>query len=134
MNTHITRDGKTMLIASMDDRHLLNTINLKLSQMEEAKKIIYSNLSGMNAIFFDGVNSKVKDEAIRFVKGYEDILSIYILEASIRKLDIESYLNRLRGLIERSESLIVPTFVNNINMIDYDEDDEYEDDYNYDFD
>ena len=32
---HTTREGKTMLIAQMDDTHLLNTIRLKVSRMAD---------------------------------------------------------------------------------------------------
>jgi len=100
MKTHITKDGNRMYISQMEDIHLLNTVNLKLNNLDKAKKalLVKGNL------FLDNINGMIYSEesAEAYIETFIESFSEYILEVVIRGLDISDIRSRYIELIERS--------------------------------
>ena len=93
-NTHTTRDGVTMLVANMEDSHLLNTIKLLCKDIEQNRLVLISDIEETSIDYILSWYDlwDLKEFAKNKIRnGYNNIL-IYVLEASIRWLDISTQL------------------------------------------
>lgn len=119
MKYHRTKDGEEILIAQMDDKHLLNTINFFLKKLEAAKCIVDGNESKfsqlVNGIAYD------EDSATRYIDHFNDTFGHYILEAIIRSLDIEDSIECYIALIGRRAALAKNVLLIDKNIVDDDD-------------
>ena len=99
---HETKNGEKMLIAQMDDTHLINTIKLYASKIEQSLAMIdkYSTLKESEKIKIEGENGGVICLMFKTENIAVGILSIYY---ETENLNVEEG----RLLSELSEILIV---------------------------
>ena len=95
---HETKNGEKMLIAQMDDTHLINTIKLYASKIEQSLAMIdkYSTLKESEKILygFEYNNKDLIKEATQLIQSSTDGLTAYVFEASIRNLNVSQYLQK----------------------------------------
>lgn len=98
---HKTRDGREILLAELEDLHLINIISNKLDTLEEAKLILTDDAPRNK--FDTALYGEVMNEeyAYDFVADFDRAIGPYIAEASIRELDIRDLLDRYRQLVGR---------------------------------
>lgn len=87
-----------MLIAQMDDTHLINTIKFYASKIEQSLAMIdkYSTLKESEKILygFEYNNKDLIKEATQLIQSSTDGLTAYVFEASIRNLNVSQYLQK----------------------------------------
>lgn len=127
---HTTREGQKMLIASMTDAHLKNTIDLGIKNITECQKIIESDVairSNLDYITSGITTENLKKEAEAKLKMYISLLPGYIFEACIRGI---SYTDKLQAIYGRKEMIdlkvsnALPDYSDSDDEYDYDENDE----------
>lgn len=95
---HYTADGGSILIAAMDDQHLLNTIALFCRKMENVRSAV--DQQGTASAFeralygFDTVSAE--DAASMIRQGIETVAP-YVFEAALRGLDVRADLQAAIG-------------------------------------
>ena len=95
---HKTKDGRTMLVAEMDDSHLINTINYIILRMDDAKKMLSFDNNDFASIV---MKRKINTDAVKErVHALYIIIHRYIVEAIMRRLEIEEQLDLLRELLK----------------------------------
>jgi hypothetical protein len=102
---HKTRTGGTMLIAQMDDKHLLNTIKMNVRHLAFAKAVLSEGEK--TSEFFKALYPEQMTErtARTVVADWDIALGPYVIEANIRGLDIDKEIQNIRDLFSRSEAL-----------------------------
>jgi hypothetical protein len=112
MTTHTTKEGETLLIAQMEDSHLLATINLFCKNFEAARLVLKGNSqpfageSVLNALNPEFSKDRVLDAARSAIRAYSSKLPDYICEAAIRGLDIAAPLQSAYGRKAKSPSQV----------------------------
>jgi hypothetical protein len=95
---HETKNGEKMLIAKMDDTHLINTIKVYAAKIEQSLAMIdkYSTLKESEKILygFEYNNKDLTKEATQLIQSSTDGLAAYVFEASIRNLNVSQYLQK----------------------------------------
>ena len=96
-NTHTTEDGQTMLIGQMSDDHLKNTIKRLCRELKQCSMILSNQAvidkTGLLQAINENYNTEeMKERAEMSAKGIHESLKNYVLEASLRKLDISENL------------------------------------------
>ena len=105
MIVHNTMDGKQMLVIEMEDGHLLNMIGYVIKNLKIAKSILVEdNKNNFKNIIYGKKMDKF--EAEQYIKNYEELISVYVLEAKIRGLNIDKHIDNLREILEREEQYI----------------------------
>ena len=99
---HTTKEGIVMDISQMDDNHLINTINLHVTKLQEAKNIIDGiSKSKFSTKFYD--EEDYTKEAEIYVEFFNHRFAHYIFEATIRNLNIEIPMQSLRDILNRAD-------------------------------
>ena len=94
---HKTRAGKSLFIYEMDDDHLLNTIDLLIIKLEEAKKALAEDSNNFKNVVYQ---RNIDKESLKRKSTFFLItLQKYVFEAVIRKLDIEDQIKALKDLL-----------------------------------
>lgn len=99
---HKTTQGEIMPIYSMDDKHLLNTINLYIRILEESKNILNGEKeqNQFNKILYkDRQNMIVAAE--KYVQLFNEKISPYFFEALIRNFNLDKQIKNLQMIIGR---------------------------------
>ena len=95
---HTTATGETILIASMEDSHLLNAIGLFCRKMEHARAAADAPSTATEfereLYGFDSVSAK---DAAAIVRQGMALLQPYVLEAALRGLDVRADLQAAIG-------------------------------------
>ncbi|WGV29197.1 hypothetical protein [Halotia branconii] len=123
--THTTKDGQSMLICQMEDRHLSNTIKSFCREIEKCRKILTQPTAENQLIaVFNPTYSQanLKSQAEKQLKNYHQKLQPYLAEAFLRRLNL---VNEVRIAYGRTERVF-----NSFNIIlelPVDNDDDYED-------
>lgn len=108
---HIKSDGTEMLIASMEDKHLINTIKKACRMIKELSdlldgKINYIKseaiLNGMAKQLEDFDEENIKDKLITLRNGLGD----YLLECSIRNINVHE---TIKEAFKRDSKMTDPT-------------------------
>ena len=95
---HTTADGIRMPLLAMSDQHVLNTINVFLRRMTEAKHAMTGHAMNFGMLAYGmKVDRKTAEEMFPYVYAR---LRKYIAEAAIRQLDISTQTAQLRELLE----------------------------------
>lgn len=94
MKTHRTKEGEYMLIASMTDQHLLNTITAMGKAIKTLMVIKPKNLLDRALYSREDISEEDRLEKIREIDGN---LGHYVLEASIRGMDLKELLQKIYG-------------------------------------
>lgn len=109
---HTTKDGKTMLIAEMDNNHLSNTINLICSRISDIAQILDSgtplkSMTKSQAVMLniDEVYKEIDEEHLEdILHSATEHLQPYVFEASLRDMNVTPILQRT---FKRSEALVI---------------------------
>ena len=87
---HWTKQGQSIPINKMDDTHLINTINLHIRKLGEAKEVLNQ---GENVTKFDKLIGRAEfmDEfqAESFVEFSKRKLPLCVFEAILRNIDVK---------------------------------------------
>lgn len=106
LEQHTTRDGTTMLIAQMDDRHLLNTIKLFSKALPEFRNIAESNESvSMDDILYNVPEEMSPEDAIVLWRNTVRHLQPYLAEALLRDAIRDDVAALMQERIQRSTAL-----------------------------
>lgn len=114
MIVHKTKDGVELFICSMDDDHLMNTIRYIITHLETAKSIVEKVTRSFDHLMYGSEMSE--EQAEDLIRNYDRYLSAYVLEANVRKLNIDNEMERLNNFLERSTAKKVSI---NKKMISY---------------
>lgn len=95
--THVTKDGRKILIASMENDHLINTIKLYCNNIKSSLNFIdnYSNLKESEKLLYFSkrdIDEESIENAKSTIQANINNLSSYVFEACIRNLNISEYL------------------------------------------
>jgi hypothetical protein len=123
--THTTKDGQSMLICQMEDRHLSNTIKSFCREIEKCRKVITqpSVENELIAIFNSGYSqANLKEQAVNQLKKYHQRLQPYLGEALLRGLDLSKELKIAYGRIGQIKN----SFGITLELIEGDDDREYD--------
>ena len=101
MNNHITKEGKSMPISSMEDSHLINTINFHIKRLQKAKELLNSGFKENKFINTYQKRYINLEDVEDYIQEFDEKIAKYIYEANIRDLNIRSSLDVLRNIIER---------------------------------
>ena len=107
---HVTKEGKRMLIAEMDDDHLLNTIHLFVKAMNE----VYLASRGVSNKYQSklyGVEVLDPEQAAIMINDFLSQAAPYFFEAFFRSSTLvrmekhETIINLMRSFLEREGKL-----------------------------
>ena len=124
---HTTSDGDSMLVCQMTDSHLTNMIKLLCKQMVEARALLDGGsissdpLLGILAPQFNA--RAVREKAEAAIRLVHETLPPYVLEASLRGIDLGHLLQAAYGRREQLSSLQVPKVLTGDSWEDDDDDD-----------
>ena len=85
--THTTKEGREILIASMEDSHLRNMVNLLLDELVKCKQALtlkVEDLDEWQSALMDVNPKKLKNQAKQRLNGLIDKLEPYMFECMIR--------------------------------------------------
>ena len=91
--SHTTKEGDSMLICSMEDSHLINTIKLILRHIKTASSVLCGQQSENHliAVFSPSYSAAAqKERAEESIRFYHRKIQPYIMEAALRGLDISA--------------------------------------------
>lgn len=129
---HTDSKGNTMLIAQMDDRHLINTINQKLRLFAEAKAALGINISTTDPLISilapQLSTERLQRQAKQRIQDIHESIQPYILEASLRGLGITVQLQKAYGRTIKLPDLGVQ---NLLPESESESDDDYDSDSDY---
>lgn len=107
-NTHTTSDGVEMLIASMDNNHLLNTIKIHAKRIHSARHSLQGGAveDPLIQIFQPEYCRAAMERRAKsaIISAHTDLYD-YVMEASLRGLDVTQILQTAYG---RSEAIATP--------------------------
>lgn len=133
-NTHRTKEGDVMLVAEMEDSHLLNTIRLMLRNLAEARRIAESGnvRSDYFATVLSGRDPKAAQrQAKEMMMGIHATVQPYIAEAALRGIEITALLRVTYGRDKALERTAMPTALLGELDADYEIDDEYDPEFDH---
>lgn len=125
--SHITKDGQSMLICQMDDKHLSNTIKAYCREIEKCRKVVTqpSVENQMIAIFSSNYSqANIKEQAANHLKIYHQKLQAYLGEALLRGLSLSNELKIAYGRTGQIKNAFGIT----LELVEGDDDHDYEDD------
>ncbi|MEA5603208.1 hypothetical protein [Nostoc sp. UHCC 0252] len=131
--THISKDGVTVLVCQMDSKHLSNTIKAYCREIEKCRKVVNqpSVENQMIAIFNSNFSqSNLKEQAVKQLKIYHERLQPYLGEALLRGLNLSNELKIAYGRTGQIKNAFCGITLELIQGDD-DDDDGYEDDYSH---
>lgn len=100
---HRTRDGEVVALAGMTSSHLVNTIAMFSTRMEEATKLIEQDpkqRTGRQAALYGKEDTTMPPEKYQaMVRGYYERIGPYITEAALRD-DID--ISKVRNIVRRA--------------------------------
>lgn len=100
MNIHTTKEGDQMLIASMTDDHLLNMIRLLCGSMANARMVITGTAQEdpiLKVLEPGFSHAAIKTKAEETIRRGHSLIQPYVLEAALRRLDIQAHLHQAYG-------------------------------------
>lgn len=98
MFKHTSNQGITVLVAEMEDDHLMNTINVFCSKIKAARIRLDSNIEISNSSKHLYDTDKIDERAIgKSFKTLTEKVSKYVFEASVRGLDVSKKLQDAYG-------------------------------------
>jgi hypothetical protein len=107
---HTTKEGKTISISAMDDDHLYNTIVMHCREIDEQVTIATGEFDPDNefdALFTQQADPQyVKQQARQRIQSTEIKLAAYVLEASIRNIDVSKPLQIAYRRSKKSRSSV----------------------------
>ena len=128
---HTTSDGDSMLVCQMTDRHLTNMVKLLCKQMVEARALLEGGslpCDPLLGILAPQFNAKaVREKAESAIKLIHETLPPYVLEASLRGIDLGHLLQAAYGRREQLPNLQAPKVLT-IDSCEDDDDDDDDDD------
>lgn len=86
-NIHTTRDGEQMLIAQMEDKHLINTIRMILRKVQSATAALSNpvTINPMIGVFHPEMKTdEIRRKAENVIRQGVDSLQPYLMEAYMR--------------------------------------------------
>lgn len=104
---HRTKEGQIMPINTMEDKHLINTINLFITKLDDAKWVLEEN----DSAFYRAVNGIEMDKsgAKNYANNFVEVVSPYITEAVIRGLNLVEQRENMQNLLGREGRVKEPT-------------------------
>ena len=106
--THRMKDGTTILIAEMGDKHLVNVIKLYCRQIEEQANIALGSYTPQDEMLSLFVNQATPEHQKQLAKNKIQelyrLLAWYVLEASLRNLDVAEPLQKAMRRKDRIRS------------------------------
>ena len=127
---HTTSDGDSMLICQMNDTHLQNMIRMLCKQMLEARALLDGGsissdpLLGILAPQFNA--RAVREKAEAAIRLIHETLPPYVVEASLRGIDLGHLLQAAYGRREQLPNLQVPKPITIDRLKEDDDDDDNE--------
>lgn len=97
---HVTRQGVEMDVREMADSHLVNTVNMVLDKLGDAKVALEAKDSKF--LRLAGEQAHDQEAAARYVTSATKALPGYIYEMVLRDLDVKPVGEKLRGVLGRS--------------------------------
>lgn len=105
--THRTREGVELLIAEMDDEHLLNTINFWLSKLRRARAAVDApQRTGFNKLLYRTYEQEDTEWAESAIEEFYIMAPRYFMEALLRDLDLNPEVRILQEVMGRSQRLM----------------------------
>lgn len=95
---HTTKEGNEINIIDMEDAHLLNTIKFMLKNFRKYKALL-NNRNEFNKVYRNETIDYEKAE--KYIKYFDLLISRYVMEAVIRKIDLEFFSNQMYEITER---------------------------------
>ena len=105
---HRCRDGVEMNISAMDNQHLINMLKWSISSLKTAKVMLTNKQTKFDKLMYGDSGDDFQAEAI--VEGFSDLFSPYLLEASIRGLELTEVMEALREVLERDKAKVCTSF------------------------
>lgn len=111
---HTTKNGESILVCQMDDRHLWNTLKMYCRKIKAARKVLEGK-----AVPVDPILGAVIGEATpieQHTKARQELMSShhalmhFVIEAAVRDFDVQSVLQDAYG---RDQGLNRPTVDDN---------------------
>lgn len=138
--THETRDGQEMMICQMSDEHLLNTIRVYCTKIEQCVKVIngIQNIEGGKLIAV--LNPKYSQEnmieqATYTIKKLDKNIQPYIMEAALRGINVTELIQKAyqrKAKIATPESILIDSsitefnsLINDLKKLDYNPKEDY---------
>ncbi|MBW4687749.1 MAG: hypothetical protein KME40_22230 [Komarekiella atlantica HA4396-MV6] len=128
--THTSKDGITVLICQMDDRHLSNTVKAYCREIEKCRKVVTqpSAENQMIAIFNSNYSqANIKEQVVNQLKIYHERLQPYLGEALLRGLNLSNELKIAYGRTGQIKNAFGIT----LELVEGDNDHDYKDDYSH---
>lgn len=116
-NLHKTKDGQIIYISEMEDSHLINTIKLKIRQINQLKSIVNGQSENSIKAAIYGLNYQLSKEKAK-ESLYEMIgsLGCYVAETVVRG-NSDTIRKLLTDALERdSKDTVSPGFIMNSNL------------------
>lgn len=108
-DTHTTKTGQEILIAQMEDSHILNTIRALMARLEAARH--YAEAPQTASVLYEALNVKPegwdKKDALACIRWVHERIPAYILEATLRGLEVTQLVQQGYG---RSAMIPKPQF------------------------
>ena len=103
---HVTNEGVQMMVCEMEDNHLLNTIKLYCRQLKKVVSLIRAAapMDEYDRALY-GIDTLKPEDAAKLTQRFATKLAPYVLEASLRGLDVSTY---LQDAFDRDGRVILP--------------------------
>lgn len=101
MKYHVEANGKKTLICELENSHLINILKLFSNKLYQAKEVLENGKTMKFKNAFYGKVLNVED-AEQFTEEFIELISPYLFEANMRKLEIEFILENIRETLERN--------------------------------
>ena len=129
---HTTSDGDAMLVCQMTDSHLTNMVKLLCKQTVEARALLDGgslSCDPLLGILAPQFNAKaVREKAESAIRLIHETLPPYVLEASLRGIDLGYLLQAAYGRRGQVPNLQVPKVLTTDRFKEGDDDDDDVDD------
>ncbi len=124
---HTTKDGTKMAICQMEDGHLLNTINMFLRNMAEAKEYLANSTTTdlITEIIFQQDRKAMEVRSRHFLERAMSFLPRYVFEACVRGLLDAQLVERIQIAVGRKSMVASLKMLSAFDSIDDDDDFDY---------
>ena len=101
LELHRTNGGQEIVVSSMEDSHLINTVNMHLKKIDDAKQMLSANVgNSFQAVLYDVDYAKIMRKAKKQIQACTAKLYPYLAECMLRGINLTA---ELQKTFERSE-------------------------------
>ena len=89
MHSHVKSNGESILISSMGDQHLIDTIKVLAERIVKCRHVLSGATNNDSIdVLLDGLSDvELRERAANIIRSTHSYLGLYALEASIRGID-----------------------------------------------